>query len=76
MLNKKMPCPFLIVIQLDYLIQSVQTVDIMRNSADPDQLASTPFAKAGHIRVQQVKDEYFWTFFSYLSINTYVVGTH
>ena len=39
----------------------------MANSADPDQLASSLFAKAGYIRVQQDKGKqcYFQTLFLY-----------
>ena len=63
MLNKiKMPCPFLIDNQSDYLIQICwyKFTYWMTNSADPDQLASsepgsTLFAKAGYIQVQQDK---------------------
>ena len=60
----KMPRPLLIFSQSDYLIQIVDTnSQLMTNSADPDQLASseanwsgsTLFAKAGYIWVQQDK---------------------
>ena len=51
----KMPCTLLIVSQSDSLIKivDINSDTKVATSADPDQLASALFAKAGYNRAQQ-----------------------